>query len=222
MSSAPDVEIRKAFEYENGFYLTADVSRFAKFAAHLDLFRRTASAPGTIVECGVFKGASLMRWIKFRALLENTWSRKIVAFDVFGEFPEASYEPDRAVRQRFVESAGQTSIGQERLAALLAEHGLRDNVDLVAGDILTTVPEYLAANPALKISLLHVDVDLYQPTYTCLEHLYPRLVRGGIAILDDYGAFPGANKAIDEFFADRGAVISRLSYSANLAYVERP
>jgi len=209
------------FEHENAFYLTAPVSRIGKFAAHLDLFRRTSGLPGAIVECGVFKGASLLRWAKFRSLLENSWSRTIVAFDVFGRFPQPSYEPDRGVLAEFVAAAGDTSIPRDHLSALLAEQGLDQNVELVEGDILNTVPQYLEAHPALKISLLHIDVDLYESTHACLVNLYPRLVRGGIAILDDYGAFPGANKAIDEFFADRSVVIRKLPYSAALSYVEK-
>lgn len=208
------------FEHENAFYLTAHVSRIGKFAAHVDLFRQTSGLPGDIVECGVFKGASLMRWAKLRSLLENPWSRKIVAFDVFGRFPQPSYEPDHGVLDEFVAVAGDMSIQREHLSALLAEQGLDQNVQLVEGDILNTVPQYLEAHPALKISLLHIDVDLYESTHTCLVNLYPRLVRGGVAILDDYGAFPGANKAIDEFFAHRGVVIRKLPYSATLSYVE--
>jgi len=211
----------RPFEYENGFYLTADVSRVARFATQLDLFRRTSGLPGAIVECGVFKGASLMRWIKLRALLENAWSRQIVAFDVFGRFPEASYGPDRKVRDEFVKAAGESSFPRECLAKLLAEQGLKENVELVEGDLLDTIPRYLEENAALKISLLHVDVDLYESTRACLATLYPRLGRGGIAILDDYGAFPGANKAIDEFFADRDVIIRRLPYSSNISFVEK-
>ena len=56
---------------------------------------------GEIVECGVFKGVSLSRLIKFRALLENPLSRKIIAFDIFGEFPEARYKADVKKRRQF-------------------------------------------------------------------------------------------------------------------------
>ena len=78
------------FHYENNFYITAPINRFSKFITHLDLFRRISNIRGEIVECGVFKGNSLMRWIKFRSLLENSFSRKIYGFDTFGKFPDAS------------------------------------------------------------------------------------------------------------------------------------
>ena len=90
------------FEYENGFYATAEPSRLSKIISHLDFFRMTSHLRGEIVELGVFKGNSLFRWIKFRDLLENTYSRKIIAFDVFGEFPETNFAKDKEQREDFI------------------------------------------------------------------------------------------------------------------------
>jgi len=212
----------KAFDYENGFYLTAPVNRISKFVTHLDLFRRTQHLAGDIVECGVFKGVSLCRWIKFRSLFGNAFSKKIVAFDTFGLFPKADFPPDQERRNKFVEEAGEQSIGREQLMELLTSQQLYQNIELVEGDILKTVPAYLCGNQQLRISLLHIDVDLYEPTKTALELFYPHVVRGGIVILDDYGAFPGANKAIDDFFADKGTQILKLPYANAISFVEKP
>ena len=74
----------------------------------------------------------------------------------------------------------------------------------------------------MKLSLLHIDVDLFEPTKACLECFYTHAVRGGIVILDDYGAFPGANKAIDEFFHDKAVVIQKRPYSHQISFVEEP
>ena len=71
----------------------------------------------------------------------------------------------------------------------------------------------------LPISLLHIDVDTYEPTKICLDILYPHVVKNGVVILDDYGAFPGANKAIDEFFSNKPNVIKSLPYSSYISYV---
>jgi len=91
-------DINKKFEYENGFYATANPSRFSKFISHLEFFKRTSNVRGEIVELGIFKGNSFFRWIKFRDLLEQTNSRKIIGFDMFGYFPEAHFENDKAKR----------------------------------------------------------------------------------------------------------------------------
>lgn len=213
-------DFKKSFEYENGFYLTCAIDRIGKFTTHLDLFRRVSGIPGDIVECGVFKGASLSRFIKFRSLFENPTSKKIIAFDTFGEFPEAGLEIEKKQREAFIAEAGNMSIGRERLAGYLKELNLYQNIDLVEGDILETLPRYVKDNPRLKISLLHIDVDLYEPTKACLEQLFHRVVRGGIVILDDYGAFPGANKAVDEFFEGRSVRFQKLPYSHQITFVE--
>jgi hypothetical protein len=81
---------------------------------------------------------------------------------------------------------------------------------------------YVAAHPQLKISLLHVDVDLYEATKAALDAFYPAVVRGGIIILDDYGAFPGANKAIDEYFSGTDIRVQTLPYSNAISFVEKP
>ena len=119
-----DIELKRQFEYENGFYLTAPVNRISKFATHLDLYRMVSGLPGEIVECGVFKGVSLSRFVKFRDLFDNKYAKRVIGFDTFGEFPEAEFEADKSVRQRFVDEAGNMSITVERLTDLLAANGL--------------------------------------------------------------------------------------------------
>ena len=63
----------------------------------------------------------------------------------------------------------------------------------------------------MRISLLHVDCDLYAPTKVGLEHLWPRVVRGGCVVLDDYGVRPweGESRAVDEYFSDEDVEIMR-------------
>lgn len=193
-------DISRKFEYENGFYATADPSRFSKFITHLEFFKQTSTVRGEIVEFGIFKGNSFFRWIKFRDLLEQTSSRKVIGFDIFGDFPEANFEGDKAKRDAFIaETNGGKSISLEEIQELLNVQGLNKNVDIVKGDILVTLDKYLDDNPHLKISLLHIDVDLYEPTKHILEKLYEKVTTGGIIIFDDYGAFAGANKAVDDF-----------------------
>ena len=212
-------DLEKRFEYENGFYATADPSRFSKFISHLEFFKRTSEIRGEIVEFGIFKGNSFFRWIKFRDLLEQTSSRKIIGFDIFGDFPEANFEEDKLKRDAFVEETkGGKSISFEEISELLKTQNLQKNVDIIKGDILVTLDEYIENNPHLKISLLHIDVDLYEPSKVILEKLYSRVTKGGIIILDDYGAFSGTNKAVDDFFKDK-VEIKKLPYSHAISYI---
>lgn len=215
-----EMDFDKHFEYENKFYLTAGVERIGKFSSHLELFRRTSNLPGEVIECGVFKGASLSRFIKFRSLFENPYSRKIIAFDIFGEFPKALYKGDAEKRMKFIKDAGNKGISKDSLISILKRLNLYQNVELVEGNILKTVSDFKKKNQHLKISLLHIDVDLYEATKVCLEEFCPLVVKGGIVILDDYGKFAGANKAIDEFFANLNVKIQKLPYSFGVSFVE--
>ncbi len=212
-------DLSKRFEYENGFYATADPSRFSKFITHLEFFKQTSTVRGEILEFGIFKGNSFFRWIKFRDLLEQTSSRKVIGFDIFGDFPEAKYEGDKQRRDDFVEETnGGKSISLEEMRELLDKQGLSKNVELVKGDILVTLKDYLNKNPHLKISLLHIDVDLYEPVKEILEQLYDRVSKGGIIILDDYGTFAGTNKAVDDFFNNK-AEVKKLPFSNTISFI---
>jgi hypothetical protein len=212
-------DLNRNFEYENGFYATANASRFSKFVTHLEFFKQTSNVRGEIVEFGIFKGNSFFRWIKFRDLLEQTFSRKIIGFDIFGDFPEANFDDDKAKRNAFVaETNGGVSISFEEMNDLLNKQGLNENVDIIKGDILVTLDDYLEKNPHLKISLLHIDVDLYEPSKHILEKLYDRVTKGGIIIFDDYGAFAGTNKAVDDFF-NNNIEVKKLSFSHAISYI---
>ncbi|HHT9135730.1 MAG TPA: TylF/MycF/NovP-related O-methyltransferase [Candidatus Wunengus sp. YC60] len=211
-------DFTKYFEYENGFYLTSDISRIGKLLAHYEIYKKILDLPGEIVECGVFKGASLIRFATFRDLLESPFSRKVIGFDVFGEFPETHYVPDKHFVKSFIESAGKTGISIEKLKEVF-EHKKTINYELVKGDINQTIPEYANKNPQLKIALLHIDTDVYEPAVTILENLFDRVVRGGIIAFDDYGTFPGETKAVDDFFTDKKNIIRKLSISHIPSYI---
>src|SRR4030095_13187907 len=100
------------------------------------------------------------------------------------------------------ETGGGVSISVDQLYEVL-HHKKIENVELIKGDVTKTIPAYLKDNPHLKISLLNMDTDVYEPAVTILEELYPRIVRGGVLIADDYGVFPGETKAIDDYFKDK-------------------
>lgn len=220
MIELPDFERR--WEYENFFYLSADPSRISKLLAHYELFKLVNDLPGAIVECGVFKGASLTRFAAFRELLSSPTSKRIIGFDTFGTFPETIYGPDVEGRQAFIDAAGERSISVEQLEQVLERQGTAQDVELIAGDIVETVPEYVLRNPELRISLLNLDTDIYEPAKVILEHLYPRLVPGGILILDDYAQHPGETDAADEYFRDKGVRIEKFPFATTPAFVRKP
>lgn len=204
----------KAFEYENGFYLTSDINRLGKEITHYELYKMITNLPGDVVELGVFKGTSLIRFATYRELLENVNSRKIIGFDSFGEFPKTDYEEDKLLRQKFINSAG-SGLSVNDLEECFKYKGIK-NVELVKGDILKELPLYIKNKPQLRISLLHIDTDIYEPAKMALEILYDKIVGGGVLIFDDYGTFPGETKAVDEFFKDKNISLRKFPFSHNI------
>lgn len=215
-------DTEKCWDYENGFYLTSHVTRLAKMLAHYELYKMIVDLPGHVVECGVYKGALLLRFATFREILESPHSRKIIGFDAFGEFPR---EGENADNQAFIErfsAQGGDGIPRDSLMEVLAYKRF-ENVELIQGDICATVPQYVTEHPALKIALLHIDVDVYRPTKVILEHLFERVVPGGVIVLDDYGTVAGETQAVDEFCskATEKVSIQKLPISHVPAYIRR-
>lgn len=216
MIELPDFS--RNWEYENAFYLTCDNSRLGKILAHYELFKLVKDLPGDIVECGIFKGASFVRFAGFRDLLSSPDSHKIIGFDTFGAFPPSTLTEDAAHIKHWVENAGPQSISKVQLQQVLQKKGIT-NAELVEGDIVETVPRYMKDHPDLRISLLNLDTDIYDPAVAILKHLWPRVVRGGVLILDDYGVFPGETKAVDDFFKGTAVKIQKFPFAMTPCYI---
>lgn len=211
-------EEQEKFEYENGYYATATEERFGKFLAHYELYKMIINLPGAVVECGIFKGNSFFRLAHFRSLLESVNSRKLIGFDMFGAFPKTNFDDDVKYLNGFIKEAGENSIGIEEIEKIMRYKKI-DNYEFIKGNINQTVPEYCDKNKALKIALLHIDTDVYEPAVTILENMYSKIVKGGVIMFDDYGTFPGETKAVDDFFSDKEITVRKLSLSSNPAFI---
>jgi hypothetical protein len=214
-------DVDKAWDYENGFHLTSPINRLGKIIAHFELYKSIVHLAGQVVECGVYKGASLLQFAAFREMLECPDSRRIIGFDMFGAFPRhpGAGADDLTFIQRF-EDEGGPGISADELTRVLSHKRLR-NIELIAGDVNQTVPQYTEKHPELRIALLHIDVDAYDPTVTILDYFYDRIVPGGLLVLDDYGTVAGETRAVDEFLHSRSAVIRKLPISHCPAYVTK-
>ena len=103
----------------------------------------------------------------------------------------------------------------EGVRSLLVSSGYpAERLHLVAGPVEETVPERAPD----EIALLRLDTDWYESTAHELTHLYPRLCSGGVLIIDDYGHWEGARKAVDEFFggAAEPILLSRVDYAGRM------
>jgi hypothetical protein len=183
-------DIDKSFDYENGFYLSCNSQRISKFIAYYELFKKTLNLAGDIVEFDVFKGVSLSRFALLRELFCVPASKKIIGFDVFGEFTGTEFTAGKTARNNFISTAGVVGIEKDQLERLLELRGLNKNLELVKGDITETLPKWLEQNPHSRFSLVNLDTDIYEAAVIILEKIWPRLVNGGVLLVDDYGVFP--------------------------------
>lgn len=210
---------KKSFGYENNFYLSCQNSRIGKLMIHYELFKIANQIPGNVVECGVFKGISLIRFATFNNLLNKKNGKKILGFDIFGKFPKTEFKKDKKMRSKFINDSGKSGISKEQLLQILKNKKLNKKIELIKGDITKTIPKYIKKNPNLKISLLNLDTDIYEPSVTVLDYLYPKIVKGGILILDDYGTFPGETQAVDEYFKDKKIDIKQFPFQKTPKYI---
>lgn len=211
------------FNIENSFYLRSDPYRLGKVLGQYEIYKQIVGLPGAVVECGVFKGVSLIRFATFRHVLETQESRKIIGFDAFGDFPSdgLSRDDDIDFAATHDEQSGGPGISPEELGKLLAAKGF-GNFELVRGNVLETVEPYFANHDYEKIALLHLDMDVHAPTAVTLEKLWDRVVPGGIVMIDDYGTVSGATVAIDEFVKDKNLRIQKAAYYKIPAYIVKP
>jgi hypothetical protein len=171
-----------------------------------EMYDLIENVEGDVVECGVGYGDSLYK-LSCLAYFESK-GRKIYGFDSFEGFPEPSDE-DRSPRNP---RKGEWKVSTEKTIYRNLETGIdrdfvQNNVKLVKGFFDESLHKYGGG----KIALLHLDVDLYRSYKVTLEYFWPKVAQGGIVLFDEYknelSTFPGATKAIDEFFGDLASQI---------------
>jgi O-methyltransferase len=162
---------------------------------------------GDIVECGVWRGGSMML-AALALMARGDTSRDLWLYDTF----EGMSAPGAEDRAASGESAAAQLARTPRGEGVWCEAGLADvranlastgypqeRIHFVEGKVEDTIPATLPA----RIALLRLDTDWYESTRHELRHLYPLLSRQGILLVDDYGYWQGARQAVDEYFAAR-------------------
>ena len=194
---------------------------------HYEMFMKTISISGNIVECGVAGGETLALFKNLQK--EFNCSRKIWGFDSFegfsspnskdGSFFSSSYENYNKKYSKF-------TLGwvKQNLIDLGAQNSNDNDISLIKGWIPDSF-EYYDGSP---VSLLNIDVDIYEPTKAVLEFFWPLLQDNAIVLLDDYGfgkdpkkakKWPGAKIAVDEFCKEKNISVSK--HYAGRFYIEK-
>lgn len=176
-----------------------------RFLTLYEIFKRLLPVKGSIVELGVFRGFSLSTWAKLSAILEpENLIRKIYGFDTFEGFPSL-HENDKNNLYNHEVGHFYTDVYTEldELNNVFNRDrflGHINKVELIKGDCTKTIPEFLKNNPHLLISMLFIDLDLYEPTKVALEYFLPRMHKGSIIAFDelDNPQWPGETLALLE------------------------
>ncbi len=195
--------------------------------ALLDAVRHitTTGVPGCYVECGTWRGGSSMAAALELIRIGDT-SRDLFLYDTF-EGMSPPTDADRTVYghgARELLNGSKPTLGVdlwcwsplEDVRRNMESTGYpKEKIHLVKGKIEDTVPELAPQEP---IALLRLDTDWYESTKHELDHLYPLLSPGGIMIIDDYGHWQGARKAVDEWLSQQQPrpFLHRIDYTGRL------
>jgi O-methyltransferase len=163
---------------------------------------------GAIVECGVWKGGSMMAVAETLLQCKNP-ARDLFLYDTFEGMPppgelDKTHEGIEAARLLDRNTDKEKNLvwaysSLEDVKAAMRSTGYPENkIQYIPGKVEETIP----GNIPGKIALLRLDTDWYESTRHELVHLFPLLRTGGILILDDYGYWQGARRAADEYFQE--------------------
>ncbi len=181
--------------------------------------------PGAIVECGVWKGGSMMAAIKTAQKLKSN-NREFYLYDTFEGMTkptssDVSLDDKKALTKFTQESISEQSskwanIEIEQVRKNILNLGYDKNkIYFVKGLVEESIPKTIPE----KIAILRLDTDWYESTKHELIHLFPRLVKGGVIIIDDYGYWKGCKKAVDEYIIENkiSLLLNRIDNTGRIA-----
>lgn len=170
---------------------------------------------GAFVECGVWKGGSVGMMALAHRHSYPAPSRELHLFDSFEGLPEPdrTVDGDHAVSYSHQQAGGNLEAIGENVGPIEDNHELlfgrigypEANVHFHQGWLEETLPR--DAGGIGKIALLRLDGDWYSSTKVCLDHLYDKVVKNGVVVIDDYGHWEGCRKAVDEFLASHATPV---------------
>lgn len=180
---------------------------------------------GDIVECGVWRGGSMMAVAKTLVDMNDT-QRRLWLYDTFDGMSEpGDSDVDHAGNDAANLLANQDKQDSHSIWCRSPLDEVRQNIAATGYPVDKTryvqgkVEESIPDETPDSISLLRLDTDWYESTMHELVHLYPRLTTGGVLIIDDYGHWQGCRRAVDEYFAKNNVSIflNRIDYTGRIA-----
>lgn len=238
---ARDQHLERVANQRGISYLTENFSKFTsrqsltRFLAHDEIFRKILDIHGSVIECGVYLGQSLMTWAQLSSIYEPIGgaTREIFGFDTFTGFPSVSEFdlvpnlPDHKIGDLDTSNV----VGQSVYSDLINEIALFDKnrflpqfhkVSLIKGDFINTCEDFLQENAHVIPALLYLDFDLYEPTALALKNFLPRMPKGSIIAFDELNVrdWPGETKALLESLNINNYILRKTAYDIKISYIE--
>lgn len=199
----------------------------AKFLTKYEIFKQVLDVNGSIVEGGVLHGGGTLAWAKLSSILEPiNHTRKIIGFDTFSGFPSVSKEDLKGGTSSHFHIGGLSGSPKEDVKKAIELYDLNrplkhiPKIELIEGDACETPQQYLKDNPHLVVSILYLDVDLYEPTKSLIEAFLPRMPKGSIIAFDELNAkmFPGETLAVADSIGINNLRIQRFPFDSYISY----
>lgn len=197
--------IEQSKEEKSIIKICCKYSKTSEYSMHALLqsikYSKNINLKGSFVECGIMKGGNIILFQKIN-LLYNL-KKQIFGYDTFCGMSEPTKFDINLdgilATQKDVRSAAVSK--QEVIRNINRETKFSNNIKLIKGKVEDTL--LIERNLPKKIAILRLDTDWYESTKIELDILYKRLEKFGILFIDDYGAWGGSKKAVDEFFKKR-------------------
>lgn len=204
------------FVFADRITVTAALSR-------IELFKMVMDIPGAIIECGVYRGNSLMLYMHLSAILEPyAINRSIIGFDTFAGFTSIDQQQDPTDINAKMFSDTDPTLIQEMIEAndLVRPVNRIPRCELVTGDIALTAPEFVTTRPDLVVAMLILDTDLYESTKVALQTFLPLMPKGGLVVFDEvaYVNFAGETTALKEILDLNKIELKRLPFDSCVGY----
>lgn len=191
--------------------------------AKIKLYELSSLIQGSVVECGVHRGNSTMLFSHLSSILEPVgFNRKIIGFDTFCGFSKpTSVDPEN------VQTGDMGDVDFDHLSKWVDLQEMNKliphipKVELVKGDAIKTIPQYVNENPHLIVSLLYLDFDLYEPTKVALENFVPLMPKGSVIAFDQLNQlrWKGESIAVKEYFDLNKIKICKFPFEPHISYV---
>ena len=202
------IEIKRFIDLSSKFSMTGEKRMYLLTQAILNV--RNNNLEGDFVECGVWQGGNILLY----NLLNKHYNLKkqIFAYDTFDGMspPQKNDITHYGTSAQKLMNISEKKDGKNNIHCIaslnlvkknILKYSNLNNIKFIEGEVEKTL--LYEENLPKKISILRLDTDFYSSTKKELEILYPRLVSGGVCIIDDYGYWRGARQAVDEYFGDQ-------------------